>query len=131
MSEGYAFPVQFWVQSAAHGLRVREVPVRLIYNNPNRSFGGPLDDAGHRLEYYRRVFEDELAKFPGRFKSDPPCACEPAGSLGSVRVAGGTEGGRASRAMRVTCDPPISQWTIKDRSTTGRRQGDVGPKAAP
>ena len=63
---GYAFPLQFWVQAAAHGLRVREVPIRLIYNNPDRSFGGPLDDADHRLAYYNRVFEAEAARFNGR-----------------------------------------------------------------
>ena len=64
---GYAFPLQFWVQAAAQKLRITEIPVRLIYNDPNRSFGGPLDDAAHRLRHYRQVFERELAKFPDRF----------------------------------------------------------------
>lgn len=64
---GYAFPLQFWVQAAARGLRVSEVPIRLIYNDPNRSFGGPLDNAEHRLRHYLEVFERELAKFPDRF----------------------------------------------------------------
>ncbi len=79
--DGYAIPLQQWVQFAAHKLRVREVPVRLIYNDPNRSFGGPLDDAGHRLAHYREVFERELARHPGLAKlsvSDlmhPPCEC--------------------------------------------------------
>jgi len=71
---GYAFPLQFWVQAAAHGLRVSEVPIRLIYNDPNRSFGGPLDDADHRVAHYKRVFAAELAKFPGKF--GVPCACQ-------------------------------------------------------
>jgi glycosyltransferase involved in cell wall biosynthesis len=66
---GYAFPLQFWVQAAAQGLRIKEIPIRLIYNDPNRSFGGPLNDAEHRLAHYKSVFERELAKFPGRFES--------------------------------------------------------------
>lgn len=59
---GYAFPLQFWVRAAAKGLRISEIPVRLIYNDPNRSFGGPLDDAAHRLAHYREVFERELRR---------------------------------------------------------------------
>ncbi len=59
--DGYDFPMQFWVQAVANGLRVRELPVRLIYNDPSRSFGGPLDDAENRLAVYRRTFEQEVA----------------------------------------------------------------------
>jgi len=70
---GYAFPLQFWVQTVANDLRVREIPIRLIYNDPNRSFGGRLDDAGQRLSHYRSVFERELARFPGRF-GEATCA---------------------------------------------------------
>jgi len=73
---GYAFPLQFWVQAAVKGLRVTEVPIRLIYNDPNRSFGGPLDDADHRLAHYQQVFNDELAKFPERFDPAGRCSCE-------------------------------------------------------
>lgn len=61
--DGYAFPLQFWVQVAALGLRVREVPVRLIYNDPNRSFGGMLDDPVRRLRHYRRVLHRELTRW--------------------------------------------------------------------
>jgi glycosyltransferase involved in cell wall biosynthesis len=59
---GYAFPMQFWVQAVANGLRIREIPIRLIYNDPNRSFGGPLDNADHRRSHYLDVFERELAE---------------------------------------------------------------------
>jgi len=59
---GYAFPMQLWAQAASHGLRIREIPVRLIYNDPNRSFGGPLDDPDQRLRYYRRVLHRELQR---------------------------------------------------------------------
>jgi dolichol-phosphate mannosyltransferase len=52
---GYAFPMQLWPQVKHHGLRVTEIPVRLIYNDPTRHFGGMLDDAGHRLRHYLDV----------------------------------------------------------------------------
>lgn len=60
--DGYAFPMQFWVQTRAHGLRIREIPVRLIYNDPTRTFGGPLNDAGVRLAHYRDVLHRELCR---------------------------------------------------------------------
>lgn len=57
---GYAFPMQLWPRAAAMNLRITEVPVRLIYNDPNRHFGGALDDAGIRLSHYLDVFNREL-----------------------------------------------------------------------
>src|SRR5690606_22099103 len=51
--DGYDFPMQFWVQAVAHGLQIEEIPVRLIYNDPSRSFGGPLDNPASRLDHYR------------------------------------------------------------------------------
>ncbi|MEN0020064.1 MAG: glycosyltransferase family 2 protein [Planctomycetota bacterium] len=60
--DGYAFPMQFWVQAAARNLRLREIAVRLIYNDPNRSFGGPLDDPHIRRDHYRRVLHCELER---------------------------------------------------------------------
>lgn len=64
--DGYDFPMQFWVQSAAHRLRVRELPIRLIYNDPTRTFGGPLNDATIRLAAYRRTFSRELRRCADR-----------------------------------------------------------------
>ncbi len=58
---GYAFPMQFWVQAVARGLRIGELPVPLIYNDPNRHFGGPLDDPQVRMQHYLDVFRRELA----------------------------------------------------------------------
>jgi dolichol-phosphate mannosyltransferase len=57
---GYAFPMQFWVQAARAGVRVREIPVRLIYNDPNRYFGSGLDDPDARLAHYHDVLIGEL-----------------------------------------------------------------------
>jgi len=59
---GYAFPLEFWVQVIAGGLRVKEIPVSLIYNDPNRYFGGDLDDADVRYSHYLDVFERALTK---------------------------------------------------------------------
>jgi glycosyltransferase involved in cell wall biosynthesis len=50
--EGYAMPLELWVQAAMHRLRVIEIPVPLIYLDLKRSFGGALDEAEHRLKYY-------------------------------------------------------------------------------
>ena len=58
--EGYEFPMQFWVQAVAKGLKIIEIPVRLIYNDPSRSFGGPLDDPNNRLESYLATMHLEL-----------------------------------------------------------------------
>jgi dolichol-phosphate mannosyltransferase len=61
---GYAMPMQFWVQVAAHNLRVVEHAVPLIYLDEKRSFGGALDDAQFRLKHYRDVFCRELRVYP-------------------------------------------------------------------
>ena len=42
---GYAMPLQVWVQAVACGLKIVEVPVELIYLDESRAFGGSLDDA--------------------------------------------------------------------------------------
>ncbi len=60
--DGYDFPMQFWVQAVAHDLRITELPVRLIYNDPTRSFGGPLDNPGSRLALYRRTLCREIER---------------------------------------------------------------------
>ena len=58
---GYAMPLEFWVQAAALGLRIVELPVRLIYLDERRSFGGALDHARTRLSVYREVLDRSLA----------------------------------------------------------------------
>lgn len=52
---GYAMPMQLWVQAVRRGLRIRELPVRLIYLDAVRHFGGQLDDTAHRLRHYLGV----------------------------------------------------------------------------
>ena len=72
---GYAFPLQFWVQAVVNELEIDEIPISLIYNDPNRSFGGPLDDADHRVQHYLDVFKRELAKCPAGFGNAPGSRC--------------------------------------------------------
>jgi len=83
--DGYDFPMQFWVQAVAHDLRIREIPVRLIYNDPDRSFGGPLDDPDSRLIHYHRTMHRELHRMATRLPVQalaglercPSCVAEP------------------------------------------------------
>lgn len=60
--DGYAIPMELWVQLAAAGARIVEHPIRLIYLDANRSFGGDLDDPSHRLEHYRTVMHEEICR---------------------------------------------------------------------
>jgi glycosyltransferase involved in cell wall biosynthesis len=60
---GWGMPLQLWVQAARLGLRIKEVGVPRVYLDPNRAFGGVLDNPEERLAYYRRVIADaELAE---------------------------------------------------------------------
>ena len=62
---GYAMPLELWVQAAAAGLRIIELPVPLIYLDEKRSFGGVLDDAQTRLDYYHLTIERAIAAVSG------------------------------------------------------------------
>ncbi len=59
---GYAFPLQLWPRVYDAGLRLTEIPVKRIYNDPTRSFGGNLDDANKRLRHYMDVLKRELLR---------------------------------------------------------------------
>jgi dolichol-phosphate mannosyltransferase len=54
-------PLELWVQVAAAGLRIREMAVPLIYLDASRSFGGSLDDAATRLQYYHQTLDRSIA----------------------------------------------------------------------
>ena len=51
----WGMPLELWVQAAHLALRIEEVAVPRLYLDPNRAFGGVLDDAARRLAYYRKV----------------------------------------------------------------------------
>ena len=61
---GYAFPLQFWPQCVRAGLRIVEIPVRRIYRDSSREFGGTLDDPAARLLHYLQVLMCELRREP-------------------------------------------------------------------
>ena len=61
---GYAMPLELWVQAACAEMKIVEVAVPLIYLDEKRSFGGELDDAITRLNYYNQVLERSFARLP-------------------------------------------------------------------
>ncbi|HVS35352.1 MAG TPA: glycosyltransferase family 2 protein [Gemmataceae bacterium] len=79
---GWGMPLQLWVQAAKAGLRIKEVGVPRLYLDPNRAFGGLLDDASERLAYYRRVIataeaETAVARSPDRAATAHPPQATP------------------------------------------------------
>jgi dolichol-phosphate mannosyltransferase len=72
--EGYAMPLELWVQAACQRLRIIELPVPLIYLDENRSFGGALDQAVIRLEYYHLVLDRSMAMARELAKPGSRCA---------------------------------------------------------
>lgn len=68
--DGYAFPMQLWVQSVALGHRIGELPVKLIYNDPNRTFGASLDNPQARLAHYRRILHREICRWRDRLPAE-------------------------------------------------------------
>jgi dolichol-phosphate mannosyltransferase len=65
---GWGMPLQLWVQAARQHLRVKEIGVPRLYLDPNRAFGGVMNDPEQRLAYYRGVLasaeRDELPPVP-------------------------------------------------------------------
>jgi dolichol-phosphate mannosyltransferase len=60
---GYAMPLQVWMQAKHFGLRVTERPVSRIYDDPNRRFGGELDNPEVRLKLYLDTLEKERIRW--------------------------------------------------------------------
>ena len=76
---GYAFPLQLWPRVWRDKLRMKEIGVRRIYNDPNRTFGADLDDADRRLAHYVGVLDAELAAMAiPPVRPDPTPAVAPA-----------------------------------------------------
>ncbi len=69
---GYAMPLQLWVEAAAAGLTVIEIPVPLIYLDLARSFGGSLDHAETRLAYYNQVLSNAIESVQKAGHTLPP-----------------------------------------------------------
>lgn len=60
--DGYAMPLQVWVQAVQHGMTIVEEPVPLIYLDEARAFGGALDNSSFRLNHYREVLQAALRR---------------------------------------------------------------------
>jgi dolichol-phosphate mannosyltransferase len=90
---GYAFPMQFWAQCDAHHLVIQELPVKLIYKDATRHFGGILDDPSARLQHYIEVLTSELQTVR-----------ESMVESGELRGSGGGTGDEQSECA-VCCDP--------------------------
>lgn len=74
---GWGMPLQLWVQAAQKKMRIKEIGVPRIYLDPNRAFGGVLNDSEKRLEYYRKVISSSLAELDGigdSKSSTAPCS---------------------------------------------------------
>jgi dolichol-phosphate mannosyltransferase len=54
----WGMPLQLWVQAVRLGIRIKEIGVPRVYLDPNRAFGGVLNNQSERLAYYRRVIDD-------------------------------------------------------------------------
>lgn len=78
---GYAFPMQLWVQAAAAGLSISELPTALIYNDPKRSFGAVLDNPETRLAHYRNILYRELRRVAARLPAQALDGLPPAPSF--------------------------------------------------
>jgi dolichol-phosphate mannosyltransferase len=61
-TSGYDFPMQFWVQACAAGLRIEELAVRRIYVDMTRTFGSGLDVPDRRLAVYRETMHREIRR---------------------------------------------------------------------
>lgn len=61
---GYAMPLELWVQAWCQRLSVVELAVPLIYLDEDRSFGDNLNDPVARLEYYHQVLERSFVSLP-------------------------------------------------------------------
>ncbi len=61
--KGYGMPLQLWIQAWKLGLSIKEIPVKLIYNNAEKRFNGRLADPTIRLSYYKKIINDEMSKY--------------------------------------------------------------------
>ncbi len=72
---GWGMPLQLWVQAARQELRVKEIGVPRLYLDPNRAFGGVMNDPEQRLAYYREILVSaEHDKLP-TVRENSPCGC--------------------------------------------------------
>lgn len=52
---GYGFPMEFLLQAHKNKLKLKEIPISLIYINSRRDFTGKIKDSDYRLKYYMGI----------------------------------------------------------------------------
>ncbi|MGR3178949.1 MAG: glycosyltransferase family 2 protein [Candidatus Anammoxibacter sp.] len=62
IEDGYGMPLQVWIQAWQLGLKIKEIPVKLVYNDFTKRFGNGLHDPAVRLRYYSAIIEKEAMK---------------------------------------------------------------------
>lgn len=72
---GWGMPLQLWVHAARQGLRVKEIGVPRLYLDPNRAFGGVMNNPEERLAYYRGVLAAAERDVLPTFECQTPCVC--------------------------------------------------------
>lgn len=60
--KGYGFPLQFWIQTKKNNLKIKEIPISLIYIKDRKDFQGELRNPAKRLKYYLNVIKNELSR---------------------------------------------------------------------
>jgi glycosyltransferase involved in cell wall biosynthesis len=73
---GWGMPLQLWVQAARQRLRVKEIGVPRLYLDPNRAFGGVLNDPEQRLAYYRGVLASAEYDVLPAISETTKCVCQ-------------------------------------------------------
>lgn len=73
---GWGMPLQLWVQAARQKLLVKEIGVPRLYLDPNRAFGGVMNDPEQRLAYYRSVLASAERDVLPLLDSPMPCCCQ-------------------------------------------------------
>ena len=110
--DGYAMPLELWVQAAALGWKIVELAVPLIYLDASRSFGGALDNADTRLRHYLRSSRSH----PGPREHAGLARAAPGGrEFAGMNAGSDALAYRRLRAPRepggVLLEPPHDRWT--------------------
>ncbi|MGR3318640.1 MAG: glycosyltransferase family 2 protein [Candidatus Anammoxibacter sp.] len=62
MADGYGMPLQVWIQAWQLGFKIKEIPVKLVYNDFTKRFSNGLHDPDIRLKYYNTIIGEEIRK---------------------------------------------------------------------
>lgn len=57
---GYGFPLQLWLQAGKKKLKIKEIPVELIYLDYTRNFFNSFKSSSKRYKYYLKIIEREV-----------------------------------------------------------------------